>query len=76
MFHTCVAIVCSNVSVLCCSKCFHVASCKYLSGSCIYCNDNTCMLQLCVLNVSVVFRSMLQVFYLDVACVAVAIHML
>jgi hypothetical protein len=31
MFHTYVAKVCSNVSVvsvLCCNKCFHVASCK------------------------------------------------
>ena len=60
-----------NVSVLCYSKCFHVVSCKCLSGRCICCNGYTRMLQM---YVSAVFISMLQVFYLDIAYVVVAIH--
>jgi uncharacterized membrane protein (DUF106 family) len=32
------------------------------------------MLQVCVLNVSVLFKHMLQGFYLNVACVAVVTH--
>jgi hypothetical protein len=71
---TYVARVCSKCSVLYCSKCFHVASCKYLFRSCIYCNGYTRMLQVYVSNVLVVFRSMLQLFYLDVTYAAVAIH--
>jgi hypothetical protein len=64
----------SSVLVLCCNKCFHVASCK-----CFTCKLH--MLQwLYTYVVSVCFkwfncfRSMLQMFYLDVASVVVAIH--
>jgi hypothetical protein len=63
-----------NISVLYCSKYFHVASCKSLFGSCIYYNGYTRMLQVYVSNVLAVFRSMLQLFYLDVAYAVVAIH--
>jgi hypothetical protein len=53
-----------NVLVLYYRKCFHVTS--VLSLSCIYCK---CMFQ-------IFFESMLQVFYLNVAYIAMAIHML
>jgi hypothetical protein len=42
--------------------------------SCICCNGYTCMLQVYILNVLVVFKSMVQVFYLNVAYVTVAMH--
>jgi hypothetical protein len=61
----------SYVKLLCCSKYFHVASCKrfiwilkwlytYVASVCSKCFN--------------CFRLMLQVFYLDVAYVTVAIH--
>jgi hypothetical protein len=53
MFHT---YDVPNVSVLYCSKCFHVASCKCLSESYICCNGYTRMLQAYVLNVSTIFQ--------------------
>jgi hypothetical protein len=65
----------SSVLVLCCSKFFHVAS--VLSGCCICCCGYTRMLQVYVPNGSKCFscfRRMLQVFYLDVAYVPVAIQ--
>jgi hypothetical protein len=64
----------SYVLVLCCNKCFYVASCKCFTYK-------LHMLQwLYTYVVSVCFkwfncfRSMLQVFYLDVPSVIVAIH--
>jgi hypothetical protein len=63
-----------NVLVLCCSKCFHVANCKCLSRSCICCTGYIRMFEVYVSNILAVFRSMLQVFYLDFAYTAVVIH--
>ena len=40
----------------------------------VYCNVYTHMLQVYVLNVSTLFKCMLQVVYLDVAYVALAIQ--
>jgi hypothetical protein len=63
-----------NVLVFCCSKCFHIVSCKCLSGSCICCTAYIRIFEVYVSNILAVFRSMLQVFYLDFAYVVVAIH--
>jgi hypothetical protein len=63
-----------NVPVLYCSKCFHVANCKCLSGSCICCTSYIRMSEVYVSNMLAVFRSTLQVFYLNFAYVAMAVH--
>jgi hypothetical protein len=42
--------------------------------SCICCTGYTCMLQVYASNVSAIFKRMLQVFYLDVIFVALAIY--
>jgi hypothetical protein len=82
MFHQCFwtyvtsVFICMLLSHICCMcfiwilhmfanvfKCFHVFF-KYFKS----------MLQVCVSNVSIVFRHILQVFYLNVAYVAVATH--
>ena len=48
----------------------------FLFGCCICCIGYTCMLQVYVSNVSAGLKHMLQVFYLNVAYVAVPIHVL
>jgi hypothetical protein len=45
-----------------------------LFGCYICCNVYTRILQAYISNISVVFKRMLQVIYLDVACVALAMH--
>ena len=53
---------------------FHLDVVCVSSGCGICCNDNTVMLQVHVLKCFSCFKRMLQVFYLDVTYVAMAIH--
>jgi hypothetical protein len=63
-----------NVLVLYCSKCFYVASCKCLSEV-IYVAMTIHVCCNCIFQkFRVVFKSILQVFYLNIAYVVVAIH--
>jgi hypothetical protein len=75
MFHIYVTRVCSKYFSLMLQQVF--SCCKCLSRSCIRCNGYTCMLQMFQLFSEVCckcFIWLLQVFYLDVAYVAVAIY--